>query len=279
MKAWQAYRSLTAEQKQILSARELDVKRAPGDLIALLGPLATWDQVLAELRRRFGIGAVIGLIASFLLLVTGVGILLLPVAVPLTLAAAWIWRKARRADISDNLRDTVLPLLQILREDFARKTQVHLRLDLGPATDPRKSKGKTEPFEHGGYYHVVDETFEDPWMSLEAVLNDGGRLTCRIEDSVRERKRRKRNPRGKIKMSTRHAKKTAVEVHLALPAAAFEVVPEASAHVKTGKKRHVVSIVRKIRAASLDPVSPTAVIDALADAYRSVRRSGAEARV
>jgi len=284
MNAWQAYRSLSAEQKKVLTTRTVDLKRSPDDLIAMLTPLATYDKALAGMRRLFGIAAWLGFIGGALLYFrfsppSPAIRLALGALVVITVGAVWMWRWARRADLSDNLRDTALPALKILREDFARKRQVHIRLDLRLPTDKSKTQGKTAPYALGNYHHVVDEIFLDPWMSVDATLNDGGRLAWKIVDSVRVRKRRKRSASGKTKFSTRKSKKTSIEVQLILSKKRYDVVPDAGGRVKSSEKRHVVSMERKIRGESLDPVSPTALIDLVADAYRNVQPAGTETRV
>jgi hypothetical protein len=265
----------------------VDLKRSPDDLIKLLGPIASYDAQVAGLRRLFGAITILALLGSVFvyfgsdvfLFSRALRVASLVGLVTLMLGAGWIWRWARNADVSDNLRDTALPALQILREDFARLKQMSVHLDLSLPLDKRKSQGKGEPYAHGRYSRVVDETFQDPWMSVEAVLNDGAHLAWRIVDSIRVRSRRKSNARGKTKFNTQHTKKTSIDVQLTLRRKDFDVVAGAEVQVKSNEKRHVVSVSRKLRAATLDPIAPTAIIDLVADAYRSVRRTGTEASV
>lgn len=278
MNAWQAYRSLNAEQRQILKEGVIDTKRSPDDLIKMLAPIASYDQVIGGWRKRFGVVAIVSLIATVVLFFAGGGIFLLAAAA-LFLASTVVWWWMRGLDVSDNLRDTALPVLKLLKEDFARRRQVHARFDLRLPTHKSKSQGKSAPFAHGNYHHVVDEIFIDPWMSVEGTLNDGAHLAFRVVDSTRLRSRRKRSISGKTKFSSRKSKKTSIEVQLAVRRKAFDVVPGAGAEIKSNEKRHVVSLHQKIQGDSLDPVSPTAIIDLVADAYRNVRPAGVEARV
>ena len=278
MNAWQAYRSLNAEQRQMLKAGVIDTRRSPEDLIKLLSPIASYDQALGGWRRISGIVAILALVACIVLHFLGGGLPFAGSAVLFLLSTAfWWWTKG--LDVSDNLRDTALPVLKILQEDFARRRQVHARFDLRLPTHKSKSQGKSAPFARGRYHHVVEEMFLDPWMSLEATLNDGAHLALRVVDSTRVRSRRKRSASGKTKFSNRKSKKTGIEVQLAVRRRAYEVVADAGGEIKSNEKRHVVSLRRKILGESLDPVSPTAIIDLVADAYRNVRPSGAEARV
>ena len=50
MNVWQAYRSLTPEQRSIISLKVVDLKRSPDDLIKLLAPIASYDTQVAGLR-------------------------------------------------------------------------------------------------------------------------------------------------------------------------------------------------------------------------------------
>ena len=279
MNAWQAYRSLNAEQRQILKAGVIDTKKSPDDLIKLLTPIASYDQALGGWRATFGglaVLALVGVVAT--LIFSGPAPLRLGLA-GLTMGFAFLWWWTKGLDVSDNLRDAALPVLKLLKEDFARRRQVHARLDLRLPTHKSKSQGKSAPFAHGNYHHVVEEIFLDPWMSVEATLNDGAHLAFRVVDSTRVRSRRKRSISGKTKFNSQKSKKTSIEVQLAVRRKAFDIVPGAGAEIKSNEKRHVVSLHRKIQGEALDPVSPTAIIDLVADAYRNVRPAGAEARV
>jgi hypothetical protein len=95
-----------------------------------------------------------------------------------------------------------------------------------------------------------------------------------VTDRIRERKKTKRNPRGKIKSKTKYTKKTDVEVTLALRTKTF--VPS-DGKVSSDGKRSRVEIQRSVRSESLEPIDPRALIDAITDVYRNARAVKKEA--
>jgi hypothetical protein len=282
MDAWKIYRSLNPEQKQILAQKQLDVDRPVDELLALLKPLAECDTVANKVQTRFGctFGIMIVLTFAGVILFSNLGwgaltFALLLLLVGVTAASGWFWLWLRGIDVSNNLRSFVVPVLALFREDIDPKSPVRLRLDLSKPTAAPKKTGESEPFKQGVYHKVVDSTYVDPWMSAEAVLVDGTRLRWSVTDRIRERKKTKRNARGKYKSKTKYRKVTDVEVQLAMRTKTYAV---AEAEVTSDGKRSKVEVQRSVRSDSLDPVDPRALIDAITDVYRSARPVNKEAQ-
>ncbi|HWW59847.1 MAG TPA: hypothetical protein VN181_00640 [Thermoanaerobaculia bacterium] len=285
MNAWQAHRSLTPEQKQLIAAKTVDLNRRPDELIALLTPVASYDKVVDKMRKPLGCTGCLAFVACLPLFfmfaasdwratLYGLGF----VAVLLIAIVAFFgWRWTNKVDLSDNLRGTALPLLNIFREDFARDEPVHVRLDLRPPTDKTKKQSESAPYKHGAYYKIIDTMYADPWMDGEAVLQDGSAMKWSIVDTIRERKKTKKNPRGKIKTKTKYTKKTKIEVSVALRTKTYAITPAGDAEIKRGEKKNVVSVSRRIRTAALDPIHPTAFVELVADVFKRVRPAGKEA--
>jgi hypothetical protein len=124
---------------------------------------------------------------------------------------------------------------------------------------------------------VIETTYVDPWMSAEALLVDGTKLSWSITDSIRERKKTKRNARGKYKTKTKHLKKTDLEVSLRLRKKTYDLTTPGDAEVTSDAKRNVVVMERQIRTPSLDPIDPRALIDLVANVYRNARVAKKEA--
>mgnify|MGYP006145516325 CR=1 FL=1 len=82
MQMLKAYRSLTAEQKEILKARRVETERPAEELVTLLRGLALYDSKADKLRTRFGCGAGIGFVLAFASIFLGA---VLPFAFVLTL--------------------------------------------------------------------------------------------------------------------------------------------------------------------------------------------------
>ncbi|HVR37466.1 MAG TPA: hypothetical protein VMU84_00100 [Thermoanaerobaculia bacterium] len=284
MNAWQAHRSLSPEQKQIIATKTIDLNRKPDELIQLLTPLAGYDRVVDKLRTPMGCtGAflVVACIPLFFLFSSSgwewmFGLIFLAVlAIAILALTTWNWTK--KVDLSDNLRGTALPILNIFREDFARDEPVHLHLDLRPPTHVEKKTSESEPYKHGAYYKIIDCMYADPWMSGEAVLHDGTALKWSVVDSIRERKKTKRNPRGKIKSKTKYTKKTEIEVQLGMRTKTYAVTAPNDAEVKSGEKKNVITMSRRMRSADLNPIKPTAFVDLVAAVYKNARLTRKEA--
>ena len=275
MNAWQTYRSLNPEQKQILARKQLELNRPVDQLLALLKPIAACDRIANKAQRQFGCTF------ALLILFTIIGVIFFSNIGwgPLTFAAlllfiggaivsGWFWSWLKGLDVSDNLGKFVIPVLAVFREDIDPSTPVHLRLDLTKPTSAPKKTAESAPFKHGSYYKIIDKTYVDPWMDAEAVLVDGTRLRWSVTDRIRERQKTKRNPRGKIKSKTKYRKVTDVEVQLALKSKTYSVT---RADAETDGKRSKVAVQRSVRTDSLDPVDPRALIDAVTDVYRSLK--------
>lgn len=275
MQAWKMYRSLNPEQKAILKQKQLEVNRSPEELLALLKPLAACDAVANKAATRFGctlaVMILLTIVAGIVFANIGMGpvaliVFLAIVAADVAMGFFVVW--LRRIDVSDNLRSFVMPVLALFREDIDPRSPVHLRLDLSKPCASEKKTGQGEPYKHGAYHKIIDSAYVDPWMSAEAVLVDGTKLSWSVTDRIRERKKTKRNARGKYKTKTKYTKKTDLEVQLALRTKTYALE---SAAVTNDGKRSKVEVQRSIRTDSLDPIDPRALIDAITDVYRAAR--------
>ena len=277
MDAWKAYRSLSAEQKSILSRKQLELERPVDELLAVLKPLAVCDSIANKSQTRFGctfglllvvsIGAAIFFANIGWSAITTAAIVLLVAG---TIAAGWFWRWLAGLDVSNNLRSFVVPVLTLFREDIDPKTPVRLRLDLSSPTAKPKKTGESDPFKQGVYHKVIDTTYVDPWMTADTVLVDGTKLSWSVTDRIRERKKTKRNARGKYKTKTKYKKVSDLDVQLSLRTRNYAVgAPEAE--LSTDGRRSKVGVERSVRSESLDPIDPRALIDAITDIYRTAR--------
>jgi len=276
MGVWQAYRALNAEQRRVLKTKQLSANRPIDGIIQFLQPLAAYDRVGDKARTRFGCGAGIGIVLSIvagimaangaLPAAIGVALFVLLVAVTLLLAYAWIW--SRGVDLSNNLRQFMLPVLSLFREDIDPKQKVHLRADLGSPTAKEKLQKTMDPYAHGAYYKIVESFYIDPWASAEMPLADGSLLKWSITDHIRERKLRKKNPRGKIKMKTKYTVKTSVDVELTLRSDAYAVTAAEGERVKAGGKKKAIRIKARHKRQDLTPLDPMVFIDMVAGIYR-----------
>lgn len=271
-----AWRSLSPEQKSILRNKRLKLNRPIDELLALLKPLAGCDAMADKSRTRLGcsfaVAIALTIAAAFAL---GAVAALVMLAVTIALGYFYFWTK--RIDVSNNFRQFAIPVLTVFREDIDAGHPVHLELDLAAPTAPSKKQLEKKPYKQGAYHKVIETHYLDPWMSAEARLVDGTKLSWRVTDSIRERKKTKRNARGKYKTKTKYRKKTDLEVRLGLRKKTYDVTAVADADVTSGAKRNVVVREQEIRSASLDPTDPRALIDLIADVYRNARVTKKEA--
>lgn len=284
MKVWTAYRSLGAEQKQILRDKKVELDRPIDEILDLLKPLAACDKLADKSRTKmgcsFGLGIV--LIIALAIILTNVGwsaltFLIFAAVVVAVIAVAILYFFTRSIDISNNFRDFALPVLTVFREDFDDARPVYLRLNLDPPTAPGKKVGESTPYKQGVYHKIIDTTYVDPWMTATAVLVDGTRMSWSITDEVRERRKTKKNPRGKYKTKTKYRKKTDIEVEVGLRKKTYEVSEEMPGRLVTsGMKRNKVRQKREFRTDSLDPLDPRVLIDAVAGVYRNTRKPAKE---
>lgn len=277
MNVWTVYRSLGAEQKQILKDKKVELNRPIDELLALLKPLAACDKVADKSRTKLGCSFGVGIVAAIVLAFTGLLIpLVLVAAAAVVLGVLYFF--TRKIDLSNNFREFALPVLTVFREDFDAAKPVRLRLNLDPPTAKEKMTAELPAYKQGIYHKVIDKTYVDPWMSATAVLVDGTRLSWDVTDNILVRAKTKKTARGKYKSKTKYKKKTDLAVEVGLRKKTYAMAaPAAGQQVSSDDKRHTVQMEREIRTASLDPLAPKELIDLVADVYRQTRKPVKEA--
>lgn len=270
-----SWKSLTPEQQLVIKTKQIDVNRTPEEILQLLTSLAEYDRIGDRRRKQFGISAGLLLVAMFIAffvlrgdqfsawakLILGAG----------SLTCFIVWRKLKGLDLSNNLRGFALPFLVLLREDMEKDQKGHIKLDLRPPTHPSKRQKQSPKYAAGAYYKIIDTFYLDPWLEGTARLADGCSLRWEIVDHIIERRKSKRNARGKHKTKTKYKKKTEMRVQVGLPSASYQLAPAPGGEgveVKSGEKRDTVKLEREIKSDSLEPLDPRSFIDLVAEAYR-----------
>ncbi|HEX9983754.1 MAG TPA: hypothetical protein VGF69_10860 [Thermoanaerobaculia bacterium] len=279
MSVSEVYKSLNSEQRRVLLEKQVKMNRPIDETIAFFRPLAACDKLGDKSRARFGCTGGLAIVAIIpLLIMWGNGVYPTPVALGLIAAAIvvatlllrrYLWLD--KIDLSNNLRGVVLPILHLFREDVAPDQPIQLDLDLRSPTDKTKQMSKSEPYAAGAYYKVIDTFYADPWMTGEALLTDGTRLRWSVTDSIRERKKTKRNARGKHKTKTRYSKKTSIDVEVAMKSKQYELGAVEEGTVVEGERRNTVRVKRRVKMASLDPIHPREIVDLVANVYRGAQ--------
>ena len=279
----QVWRSLNAEQKQILVDKRIDTSRSVDELLALMKPLASCDTLGDKSRTKLGCSFALGIVISIVALIFlgnvagmfGLGIGLLFVAATIALGYFYFWTK--KIDISNNFRQFVLPVFSVFREDIDSTKPVNLKLDLSSPTHKSKMQSEGAPYSKGVYHKIIDSVYRDPWMTAEAVLVDGTKVSWSVTDVIRERKKTKRNPRGKYKTKTKYSKKTNLEVTVGLRKKMYDVTAPSQSELSSDEKRSNVTLERQIQSASLDPIAPRSLVDLIAAVYRNASLTKKEA--
>jgi hypothetical protein len=282
MNVWTAYRSLGAEQKQILRDKKVELNRPIGELLALLQPLAACDKVADQSRKKLGCSFAFGIVAVIavaILLGWSAGALFVKLLVlAAAIALGVLYSFTRRIDLSNNFRQFALPVLTVFREDFDAAKPVHLRLNLDPPTAKTKLTAQLPAYKKGVYHKVIDKTYVDHWMTASAVLVDGTKLSWDVTDNILVREKTKKNPRGKYKSKTKYKKKTELQVDVGLRKKTYALAPSAEETAAAGDdKRYKLQREREVRMATLDPLDPKELIDLVADVYRQTRKPVKEA--
>jgi hypothetical protein len=278
MNVVQTYRSLSAEQKQILGAKQADLRKPIDELLAILKPLAACDKVADKARTPLGCTfalSIVALIASLIIFSNNgwgpSGYAAIGLVVFILIASSTLFFWTRGVDMSNNVREFVLPVLTVFREDIDPARPVHLKIDLRSPTDAKKKTGESAPFKKGAYHKIIDTMYLDEWMTASAYLIDGTKVSWKIADTIRERKKTKRNARGKYKTKTKYKKKTDLEVEVALRKKTYDLAGKQSGELTSDDRRNTVHMETKLRSDSLNPVSPRVLIDLVTSVYRKTR--------
>jgi len=279
--AYRAYSSLTGEQKSILKEKTIDGSRTVAEWIALLGGVARYDGAADPLRQGVGCLSAIGFLLAFIAGVATGSFVLFIVVVVATVPFLILYGSLRRSDISNLLREFVLPLLALMREDMSAEAPLHLKLDLGKGmTDAKRTDQKPLP----GPRTIVQSSYRNGWMEGDGTLTDGSTLAWSIVDLIRERKVTRRNPRGKTKTKVKYKVRRMIDMRIGLRRDDYLLAgtaPKGGGNeridVKSGEKRNVLRVRRVVESADPDAILDLDdFIGPLAAAYRRVALNNAE---
>lgn len=269
--------TLTPEQQRIAQAMQLNVNRPIDDLLQMLGGLAAFDQEIAARRKKAG--TILGL--SILFSVAGISvsikhladthphlgiyIVMTVAAIVIAIVSGVIYVRLKKADLSDDLQNSAIPFLTLLREDMNPRDAIHVKIDLRSAAVKEK-KVRENKVKDPRFFRVVERFFVNPWFSGNVVLADGTHVDWEVIDKLLQRVRTRRNPRGKYKTKTKEKWHIVGAVSVGFPTKHY-AVGEAGAD----EKRHTVKLKRKIK---VDYKTGTPafelLVDLIAEAYSGV---------
>ena len=288
MATFRYLRTLTPQQRAALAQKRIEGEFSAVQLLELLRPLAEFDG-LNDRARGKTIWLIVLLIIAALITLFVVSVsnpMAAWIASGLMFAAAvaliGIEFRLRGLDVSNNVRKVALPFLAVLREDTPRDAPLHVQIDFAKPIVKAKQVSKKPPYQKGRYHRVVDTLYRDAWFSGSAQLADGSRLRWEVVEDIVVSHCRKRNPRGKIKLKTKHAKRSQLHVSVALPRRNYqfgeiEKSPGTRAAVSVNDKRTLVKLSHKLKSRSLEPFDVRELINLVSAAYRPVSPANQEA--
>ena len=274
--------ALTPTQRTIVQSKTFEGNATPQGLLDLLRPIAEFDRVGDVTRARLAkLGPALlggGVFAAVVLLFSELPRLLLLVSAALVLIGIACLVKASKlskVDLPNDLRLTVLPWLSVLGEDVKPKSSIFLKLDLRGFKLPEKLV--EDPDRGAATAGGNAKIYLDQWMSGQAELADGARLSWTVESRIHVDVVSRSNARGKTKTKTKYKKKSTCVARVAFPVAYAIALQSSNAEAKgkcrlmTEKRRPTIAVTRVVKTANLDPMGPGALLDAVASAYRSAK--------
>jgi hypothetical protein len=269
--------TLTSEQETVARSKLVSMNRTPGEVLSFLTALSSWDKIVEKRAAFWGWVAVIAGLIGFPggIIWLGVkkqhperGISLLVITLVLVIVLARVWSKWKKQDLSDNFRVGAMPFLSVLREDMDPKEVMQVKLDLrGPIIDEKK-KSESDAYKSGVYYSVIDRVYEDPWFAGSATLADATDVSWNVTEYAYERERRKRNPRGKIKIKKKVKKRTTAVVTLNFASKDYALAEQTDG-VKQKKKAITLKGAEKTDGTAATPAFDL-LVALMSDAYRRV---------
>jgi hypothetical protein len=286
-KALQSYQSLSPDQKIFIREKRIEGSYTPEQWVLFFQRIAEYDALRDASSKKFawlGCLSILLLIAS--LVIGIITIFLLPVtllALILFIVMSVFFVK-RRKDVPNHLRQFILPLLLILREEMEPEVPMFLRVDLSDAT--AKEKLFSEQLSPSGLRlqkagsKITEKFFSNQWLTGAAVLADGTKLQWQIFERIRERSEGKKRSSGKYKTKTKHKIKARVQIAMQFKRKDYFLKPfrlntaTEKIEVKNGRSRDKISVRRiAVRTKVNEPLPVRHLLDAMATAYKKAKPS------
>ncbi|MBF0499645.1 MAG: hypothetical protein HQM09_05905 [Candidatus Riflebacteria bacterium] len=218
IETWAKYRVLDARQREFINSRQRVCVLTKKEWFQFLRPLAEFD--MAGDRMRGGLGCSI-FVCFFIGMITLV--LFPPLGVLLWIATFVIWiiyRMLAKRDLNNNLREFILPLVEILSQDMDSDAGLKMRIDLrGFDIDSKRISHREENTGwFAPYPRTIENQYQDPWLEGETRLADGTTLSWKITDHIRKREvtsKRTGVSKTKIRTKTKYKIRQMLQLRLA----------------------------------------------------------------
>ena len=177
--AFSQYKALSDEQKAFISNAQKKFVKTPDELVKFFKPMAVFDKTCDEARAQllnyvilFGVLSFLGIFAAIVALAEDY-LIVIPIEllmVLLTFVGIIIRWRLSKIDIHNNLREFVVPVVNLIGQDMEAGTKISLDLDLrGKTLDSKlKDNRKNDP----GW-------FSYPKVTTRVYDDQIGRASCR----------------------------------------------------------------------------------------------------
>ena len=257
---------LTAEQRAILRTKRFSGRHTAAELLEILKPLAKLDASRDKHRRRLG--------CSFSALIV---VLLLVWLVPrwqpaapylagVVLVLGVLYVRSRMQDLSNNLRDFIVPLIALLREDVRETEPFDITLDLSPPLSRSKKGATTKTSQKNRNRKARRTRFTNEFFRGAVRLADSTLLRWTLTDNVNRIKISQTGNRS-TKYKTKIKKKTVLKLVMSVSTKRYEVLGE---QWSAGARRRQLKVKRIYWNTSVDAISPSVFLHVVGGLYRQL---------
>ncbi|HAS45062.1 MAG TPA: hypothetical protein DCS93_31560 [Microscillaceae bacterium] len=230
--AMNAYNELTDEQKHIIDRKYIQGTHTATEWLEVLKGIAEYDALgddAKKVAKPSNAGCVVvavGIIGAILLanvaeaseqsvvaflgiaLLFGVGLMIYRTFKPTA------HRLLEQRDLPNHFRSFALPILVLLKEEIAADEPIEFWVDM---RNKNQSENIIQKQEARPRSDTQTTFFRHNMVEIKTRFVDGTRFYFQLGDVVRMRVRRRRNPRGKLKVKTKYKIKTQWNLKIALP--------------------------------------------------------------
>ncbi|OJJ22513.1 hypothetical protein BKI52_07480 [marine bacterium AO1-C] len=230
--AMEAYTVLTDEQKRIIDRKYIQGNHTADEWLEVLKGIAEYDALGDDAKKvakptYVGCSVVaVGIIGAIFLanvlqaseqaittflvvaLFIGLGLMVYRVFKPSA------HRLLEQRDLPNHFRSFALPILVLLKEEIADDEPIEFWVDM---REKNQAENVIDKKEARPRRDTQTTFFRHNMVEIKTRFVDGTRFYFQLGDVVRQRVRRRRNPRGKLKIKTKYKIKTQWNLKIALP--------------------------------------------------------------
>ena len=230
--AMEAYDALTGEQKRIIDQKYIHGTHTATEWLEVLKGIAEYDALGDDAKKVaqpsyagcivVGVGIVGALFLANVIEASEHSTVIFLVSALLIGIGLMIYRTFKptahnlleQRDLPNHFRSFALPILVLLKEEIAEDEPIGFWVDMRKKNQPENIIQKQENRQR----RDTDTTFfKHNMVEIKTRFVDGTRFYFQLGDVVRMRVRRRRNPRGKLKVKTKYKIKTQWSLKIALP--------------------------------------------------------------